>query len=367
MKNVCTTRTLCRDDSCDLCYRRSFASSPRASDWNYVLNNGVLPRHVFLNSHNKYWFTCSNCEHDFQALLFCINEGGWCPYCSHHKLCQMESCKLCLEKSFAFSSTNKVQYWNYKLNIGITPRDVFLNSNKNYWFTCSECGHDFQISTYHIHENKWCSYCANRLLCKKESCMSCFNKTFSAIDKAQYWNYVKNDGISPRDVFMNSNKKYWFICEKGHNFNITLAAISSSQNWCRYCVNKTEQKLQERLVIDFPSLQREITFQWSNKKRYDFMIPEMQIIIELDGPQHFRQISNWDSPENQFCNDMKKIMMACDNGYRVIRIVQEDVQNNSYDWYKVLYDTITRSKDMVSYISTNNEYELLSISINAIL
>ena len=60
-------------------------------------------------------------------------------------------------------------------------------------------------------------------------------------------------------------------------------------------------------------------------------------------------------------------MMACDNGYRVIRIVQEDVYNDNYDWYSVLYDTITSSKEMVSYISTNNEYELLSISINALL
>ena len=141
----------------------------------------------------------------------------------------------------------------------------------------------------------------------------------------------------------------------------------SSQNWCQYCVNKTEQKLQNQLMIDFPSVQREITFQWSNKKRYDFMIPEMQIIIELDGLQHFKQVSNWDSPENQFCNDMEKTMMACDNGYRVIHIVQEDVYNDNYDWYSVLYDTITSSKEMVSYISTNNEYELLSISINALL
>jgi len=64
---------------------------------------------------------------------------------------------------------------------------------------------------------------------------------------------------------------------------------------------------------------------------------------------------------------MKKTITANDNGYRVIRIVQEDVHNDSYDWYSVLYDTIINSKDMVSYISTNNEYELLSISINALL
>ena len=90
------------------------------------------------------------------------------------------------------------------------------------------------------------------------------------------------------------------------------------------------------------------------------MIPEMQIIIELDGLQHFKQVSNWDSPENQFCNDMKKTMMACDNGYRVIRIIQEDVQNDSYDWYSVLYDTITRSKDMVSYMQEQQIWIILN-------
>ena len=44
----------------------------------------------------------------------------------------------------------------------------------------------------------------------------------------------------------------------------------------------------------------------------------MQIINELDGPQHFIQVRNWDSPENQFFNNMIKTITANDNSYRVI-------------------------------------------------
>ena len=105
-------------------------------------------------------------------------------------------------------------------------------------------------------------------------------------------------------------------------------------------MNKTEQKLQDHLLIDFPLLQRECTPQWSNKKRYDFIIPELQIIIELDGPQHFIQISNWETPDTQFTNDLEKTMIALDNGYSVIRIIQEDVLNDTYDWYNELYTII---------------------------
>ena len=96
-------------------------------------------------------------------------------------------------------------------------------------------------------------------------CNACFKKSFSISVKVKFWNYDRNTSL-PREVFLNSNSKYWFVCEKGHDFDIELGSISSLKNWCRYCVNKTEQKMQDCLLTDFLSLQRECTPQWSNKK-----------------------------------------------------------------------------------------------------
>ncbi|MFN3135355.1 MAG: DUF559 domain-containing protein, partial [Candidatus Kryptonium sp.] len=43
---------------------------------------------------------------------------------------------------------------------------------------------------------------------------------------------------------------------------------------------------------------------------FDFCIEEKKVIIEVDGPQHFEQISNWTSPEKQKDRDFYKIKQA---------------------------------------------------------
>ena len=358
----CSSHKLCKNQNCNQCFEKSFASHEKSKYWNYDKNK-ILSRDLFLNSHKKYWFTCGNCYHDFDSTLNQITNGKWCPFCANQKLCYNQTCKQCFAKSFA--SHEKSKYWNYDKN-KILSRDLFLNSHKKYWFTCENCYHDFDSTLNSITCGSWCPYCSNKKLCENDTCITCLEKSFSIHEKSKYWNYDKNKILS-RDLFLNSHKKYWFTCEKGHEFDMRLSHIALENNWCRFCMNKSEQKLQDRLKMDFPSLQREISPSWAKRKRYDFLIPELNVIIELDGPQHFMQISSWPSPESQHDNDVEKIMRAIDNGYSVIRIVQEDVLNDKYDWYSELYDNIIDSKASVSFMCKHNEYDLLSVTIDAII
>jgi very-short-patch-repair endonuclease len=73
---------------------------------------------------------------------------------------------------------------------------------------------------------------------------------------------------------------------------------------------------------------------------FDFCIPEFKIILELDGPQHFYQIQNWRSPEDESINDVYKTKCANENGYSVIRILQEDVWNDSNEWLNEIIKNI---------------------------
>ena len=81
----------------------------------------------------------------------------------------------------------------------------------------------------------------------------------------------------------------------------------------------------------------------------------------MDGRQHFQQVSNWSSPEEQFENDKYKEKCANDNDYSVIRILQEDVLNDTYDWLKDLCNTIEEIKNgdevVNAYLCKNGEYE----------
>jgi len=139
--------------------------------------------------------------------------------------------------------------------------------------------------------------------------------------------------------------------------------IYPNYNWddSKFCFHKTEAKLYGIILSSYPTLLSQFTPEWVKPKRFDFCIQEHNIIIELDGRQHFEQVSNWSTPEEQLDNDKYKEKCANDNGYSVIRILQEDVLNDTYDWKKELYKTIEEliNGDEIAnvYLCKNGEYD----------
>jgi hypothetical protein len=145
-----------------------------------------------------------------------------------------------------------------------------------------------------------------------------------------------------------------------------VKGVFPDYNWDekKFCKNKTEIKLHEHLLQKYPTLITQFKQEWCKNIRhlpFDFCIPEYKIIIELDGRQHFQQVSNWLSPEEQFENDKYKEKCANDNNYSVIRLLQDDVINDSYDWIKDLCDAIEEIKngdEIVNvYLCKNGEYD----------
>jgi very-short-patch-repair endonuclease len=102
--------------------------------------------------------------------------------------------------------------------------------------------------------------------------------------------------------------------------------------------------------------------QKKNYLPFDIVISEYKIIIELDGPQHFHQIfKGGRTPEEERENDKYKINCANENGYSVIRILQEDVYYNKYDWLdeliKSIQSVITDNVIQNIFLYMNDEYD----------
>jgi very-short-patch-repair endonuclease len=141
--------------------------------------------------------------------------------------------------------------------------------------------------------------------------------------------------------------------------------ISRHGRWCPHCKHKTETKLYEFLKTAYPTTIHQFRVEWCKNKRclpYDFCIPDLKIIIELDGAQHFGQVSNWKSPEETLENDLYKEDCATENEYHVIRLIQEDVWNDAYDWKAKMTDTIEDIKHStdtirVECLCENGEYD----------
>jgi hypothetical protein len=322
----------------EIVFERSFASHLKSKFWSEL--NKLKPNEVYKGSDKKYFFNCNQCNHTFDCSLNNIVNNRWCPYCSNppQKLCENNDCLECFNKSFA--SHPKSQFWSNK-NI-CKPREIFKSSAKKFWFHCIKCNHSFQIQLDTVNNNKWCIYCANLKLCNNTNCKKCFKNSFASHNKSIYWS-DKNE-LLPRNVFISTNKKFLFNCDKCKSeFEAKLGNIVCGNTWCPFCKNKTEGILNEWLIGNFKNVIYQPRFEWCKDKRklpFDFLLEEFKLIIELDGIQHFEQVSNWKSPEETLIVDKFKMECALENGYSLIRIRQDEVWNNKIDWQNILINSI---------------------------
>ena len=259
----------------------------------------------------------------------------------------------------SFASHEKAEFWHPTMNGDLMPCDVFKQSNKKYWFKCGDCGHDFDSMLYNIVAGSWCSYCGGMRLCDDNNCQHCLNKSFASHEKAQFWHPTKNGTLVPRDVFKNTGKKYWFKCGVcNHDFVSSLDHIVAGR-WCPTCVFKTEKKFKNYLtnsknVLFYIKFIHKCRPVWANLKKthgtsyeYDFYIEfenDLKIIVEIDGAQHYKQVSNWSGPLHNQIRDYIKEKLATNEEINIIRLKQEDVLSDKNDWQNKFERFVTRKK-----------------------
>jgi len=359
----CNSYKLCENNDCITCFNRSFASHEKSKYWSS--KNNILSMQVVKGSGEKYWFNCDKCSHDFEKQINAITgeKEGWCPYCANQKMCHKDECIDCYNKSFA--SHEKVKCWSSKNTEN--PRHLFQGDSNKYWFNCDKCSHDFESILYSIKSGYWCPYCSNSKLCIDENCKDCYNKSVISHEIMKSWIWSCKNAENPRQIFKYCNKKYWFKCNICSN-DFERAPCSLGGKYynvvCSFCRYKTELKLYDKIKKYFYSILRDFKQEWCKKINFlpfDFCIPEYKIIIELDGPQHFVQISCWKDLEIVKENDKFKEECANNNGYSIIRLLQKDVMNDTYDWEKELCDAVEEIKTSNEitniYLSKNDEYD----------
>jgi hypothetical protein len=367
--------------SCNVCFERSFASYKHASS--YSSKNLTNIRKTKKTSGNKFIFDCFECNHEFEMKMTNVTIlGQWCPFCSNQKLCTNENCEMCFNKSLA-SFENINEMFDFELN-KLIPRQIFKGCSKRFNFICQHenCRHKYDQSAHYLttKTNSKCNYCSNtrQKICDDENCQMCFDKSFASHEKARYFS-IKNN-IDPRQISKHSNKKYIFECDICyHEFSVILGHVSNKNNptWCPYCKNKTEKKLHDWIESQNIYVEKEVKFEWLKNPetnyylRFDFLIVHPQtgtnIIIELDGDQHFVQVGRRNTPEDHQQRDKYKMRLALRRGLKIIRILQRPVWTDRFDWKTSLLFAIhelAHSSKMVKYLDfglntyKNNNYDL---------
>jgi hypothetical protein len=220
----CTpTQTLCEDVKCNHCFERSFASSVLAEQCISDINLRMITKNT---QKLRLSFKCKNCSHIFTKKG---NNNSGCPYCSNLIICNDNKCILCYNKSFASHPMSKC--WSSK-NVK-QPREYGIMANQYAIFECNKCFHEFGSNIGNITNlGRGCPYCSNTRLCTNVECTYCFNRSFASKEYSIHWDYSKNNGIKPRDVFKSSGKKYHFTCPDCKSNFISGLNFDS---WCGKC------------------------------------------------------------------------------------------------------------------------------------
>jgi hypothetical protein len=310
----------------------------------------VKPEHFKRGNKSNIPVICLNCGYGKNGIWKPVisnlmhHESG-CPKCSNNLPYCIE---LFNEKILKNPNFFEMEF------LGINNA-TFINGNKSMIpYKCKKCNHCDEVNINSLIEKQGniCRYCSSKKLCFN-NCDFCFDKSFASHEKSKFWNYSKNEDM-PRNIHKNSNKEYHFLCELNHVFSDSLCHINQNR-WCPTCKQKGELKMYKYLceIFEKENVIRQYTDDFSkNPKtesylRYDFLVKleTFNFILELDGEQHFNQVSNWTNPETNMKRDVYKTIIALKNSFHFVRMKTEDIWYDKFDWKSWLNNEVKLIKE----------------------
>ena len=158
--------------------------------------------------------------------------------------------------------------WNYDKNGTINPMNVIYNKDKKFWWKCINCGFEWNANLRNrTIKNIGCPKCG----IKKQ--LISFNKN-QVLRKgsllqnnpslAKEWNYEKNGELTPDDIISTSNKRVWWKCSNGHEWEASICKRNNGTG-CPYCSNRKVLKGYNDLETKFPQIAKEWNYERNGK------------------------------------------------------------------------------------------------------
>ena len=172
------------------------------------------------------------------------------------------------EKKYVIDNAELMAEWNWAKNnaLGFDPQILTQGCHTRVWWICKK-GHSYEAQIKNRVSGSSCPFCSNR---KVQSGYNDLATTHPIV--ASEWNYEKNKGLLPTMVPAGSNKKVWWKCSKGHEWQALVVERAVRKNGCPYCAN-------QKVLIGFNDLATtnpELAVEWNYEKNKD-LSPKMVV------------------------------------------------------------------------------------------
>ena len=274
-------------------------------EWDWEKNKDLDPNKLNIGSYKKAWWVCKTCGGKWQTQIY-LRQSHKCPYCSNNKV---------LEGYNDLATTNPelLKIWNYEKNTEIKPTMISHGSTKTVWWKC-EKGHEWKSKISDITHGNRCPYCSNQKI------LTGYNDLATQYPEVlQYWDYDKNEK-SPTELAKSSKYKAWWKCQKGHSYQMMVAAkVRGNYHSCPICNKYKRVSLPEKIIYyylskSFKNIEENYQPEWIKPKELDIYLKDLKIGIEYDGYRYHKDIQQ----------DLSKDILCEQNGIQLIRIREKE-------------------------------------------
>lgn len=192
-----------------------------SSQWDYDKNDNLTPSDVLPNSEKSVWWVCSK-GHEYRSMVGNRSKGQGCPYCAGKRVLTGFNDLQTLNPLLSSE-------WNYEKNGDLTPQGVTSNSNKKVWWKCPK-NHEYQAVIGDRKKGNGCPFCAGKKVLRGFNDLKTLNPSLSS-----EWNYERNGELTPDKVTSKSNRRVWWKCSKGHEWQGTIWNRSNGWSKCPEC------------------------------------------------------------------------------------------------------------------------------------
>lgn len=192
-----------------------------AAQW-HPAKNRQTPEQVPVGSHYRAWWRCGK-GHEWQAAVKSRVSGTGCPYCANRSVLTGENDLATTHPALAgeWASENR-----------LTPEEVTAGTNKKVWWAC-EKGHQWQAAVSSRVRGAGCPVCAGKVVVAGENDLQ---SQYPAI--AAQWHREKNGTLTPEACSPASNRRVWWRCDRGHDYQAAVGARTVNGSDCPYCAGR---------------------------------------------------------------------------------------------------------------------------------
>lgn len=193
-------------------------------EWHPCRNGELEPEAVLPGSHRSVWWKCSK-GHEWRAMIDSRVKGSGCPICAGKVVFPGENDLETVSPVLAMQ-------WHPEKNGALGPNQVLSGSNRKVWWRCSQ-GHEWQASIKSRLQGAGCPVCAGKVVVPGENDLKSYLP-----DLAEQWDREKNGKQDPTQVSVFSNRRVWWKCNRGHEWQAKISDRATKRSDCPYCTNR---------------------------------------------------------------------------------------------------------------------------------